>query len=187
MNELNSHIDSKQSGSEPASDVGEAVLRRPLPFNGVELPCVRNIEEAWEWGRQFNAVLTAGPDRWEVRMDHPNHRVWAFEDTTRPSTGPSLKQVEEMISWGKGQRDLLVHCHAGMSRSTAVAWGICLARGLDPEDSLAALYAAHPFESWGERRLFIPNRLIVQHLEAIFDMRGLANMRDAAISMDLPE
>jgi hypothetical protein len=78
--------------------------------------------------------------------------------------GPTLEQVEEMITWGCDQPDLLVHCHAGMSRSTAVAWGVAMARGLDPQRSIAALQAAHPQEISGEPRLFIPNLLIVEHL-----------------------
>ena len=140
------------------------ILRRPPCIDGIEIPTVRNLDEVILCHASFGSVLTAGPEAWEVELGHDNHQVWEFPDTTVAFLGPTLEQVEEMITWGCDQPDLLVHCHAGMSRSTAVAWGVAMARGLDPQRSIAALQAAHPPEISGEPRLFIPNLLIVEHL-----------------------
>ena len=95
-----------------------------------------------------------------------------------------MEQVEEMVVWGVGQSDLLVHCHAGMSRSTAVAWGIAMARGLDPDVAIRALHQAHPEDFPGEKRLFMPNRLIVEHLEVVLGIRGLQQIRRELVERD---
>lgn len=141
------------------------------------LPVVANIDEARLWSKDFKSILTAGPSKTEVRWGHTNHRVWEFGDTTTGRHAPTLKAVTEAIKWGEDQEDLLVHCHAGMSRSTSIAWGISIARGADPLDSFLALRNAQPKEnSWLKdrvrRREFIPNRLIVQHLDTIFGTNG---------------
>jgi len=150
-------------------------------INGIQLPTVRNIEEAIEHGADFRAVLTAGPAACEVDIAHPNHRVWEFDDSPIAAYAASRRQVEEMITWGCEQSDLLVHCHAGMSRSTAVAWGVAMARGISPAAALAALHDAHPVESYGEKRLFIPNVVIVQYLEDLLDQPGLRELRDDVV------
>lgn len=151
------------------------------------LPTIVNLEEARERCHEFDGVLTAGPSYDEV-LDfmHPVHKVVEFDDVVTSGFGyapPSLAQVEEMIRWGEGRARLLVHCHAGMSRSTATAWGIAIANGHDPLEAFTALRNNHPVEIhhvWrhgGERlelrepRPFIPNRLIVRHLESIFQFR----------------
>jgi len=141
------------------------------------LPVVANIEEARMWSRDFKSILTAGPSKSEVRWGHKNHRIWEFGDTTVGEHAPTLQAVTEAVQWGEMQDDLLVHCHAGMSRSTSIAWGISIARGADPLDSFLALRDAQPEETaWmtknPRRREFIPNRLIVEHLDTIFNTKG---------------
>lgn len=158
------------------NELGATILRRPSPVRGIELPTVRNLEEVLFCHDRFAAVLTAGPEAWEVEIGHGNHRVWEFHDSVVAYVGPTLEQVEEMVAWGVGQSDLLVHCHAGMSRSTAVAWGIAIARGLDPDVAIRALNQAHPEDFPGEKRLFIPNLLIVEHLETVLGIGGLTDL-----------
>jgi hypothetical protein len=66
-----------------------------------------------------------------------------------------------------------------MSRSTATAWGISIARGADPLDSFLALKEAQPQSEYrgGRGREFIPNNLIVKHLEKFFNIKGLLDIR----------
>ena len=146
------------------------------------LPVIRNIEEAADLCHEFDAVITAGPDAYEVSgWDHPNHLVISFDDVTDPrySDAPRLEQIKRIVEWGaKQEGSLLVHCHAGISRSTACAWGIAIAKGFDAKEALETLAEMHPDESgWGQRT-FRPNPLIVKHLETIFgrkDLRTLLN------------
>jgi predicted protein tyrosine phosphatase len=139
----------------------------------VTLPVIGNIDEAKDWQNEFSAIITAGPLASEVNWNHPQHLVVEFGDTTVGNRAPTYEQVKRMIDWGVDKDDLLVHCHAGMSRSTSTAWGISIARGIDPEDSFITLRDEQPVEQyWGRnsKRDFIPNRLIVKHLEKMFKL-----------------
>lgn len=156
---------------------------RPEPINGIELPTIRNLAETAHLNPHYGAILTAGPSPTECEWGHPNHRIWEFDDTTDNYYGPKLHQIEEMIFWGANQTDLLVHCHAGISRSTATAWGVSIARGADPEQALTALYNAHP-NQYGRRRPFGPNELIVAHLETIFGDNTLSELRRTIMRRD---
>ena len=90
-------------------------------------------------------------------------------DVANRLTGPRLEQVERLITFGAAQTGpVLVHCHAGVSRSTATAWGVAMASGLAPEVALDRLIAEHPVEHHlGVPRAFWPNELIVEHLAVI--------------------
>jgi len=163
-------------------------LITPTTVSSDLLPTIVNLEEARERCASFASVLTAGPSFAEVRdFAHPHHKVVEFDDVSEHYSGylpPTYSQVEEMIRWGAGRAQLLVHCHAGMSRSTATAWGIAIANGFDPAQALQLLKNNHPVEThykWVSRehrialrdpRPFIPNRLIVAHMEQILGMRS---------------
>ncbi len=151
-------------------------------LTSTQLPIIRNIEEAAKLCHEFDAVITAGPEADEVSgWGHPNHLVVSFDDVTNDRYGdaPTLEQVRGIVEWGADQvGSTLIHCHAGISRSTACAWGIAIAKGFDPREALEKLAEMHPVEGlWGQRT-FRPNSLIVKHLETIFgrkDLRTLLN------------
>ena len=145
-----------------------------------QLPIIRNIEEASELCHEFDAVITAGPEKREVSdWGHPNHLVVSFDDVTNDEYGqaPTLEQVRGIVEWGAKQTgSILIHCHAGISRSTACAWGVAIAKGFDPQEALETLSEMHPDESgWGQRT-FRPNSLIVRHLETIFGRNDLRKL-----------
>ena len=145
-----------------------------------QLPVIRNIEEAAELCHEFDAVITAGPEKSEVSdWGHPNHLVVSFDDVTdnRYGDAPTLEQVRGIVEWGANQvGSILIHCHAGISRSTACAWGVAIAKGFDAKEALETLAEMHPDEGgWGQRT-FRPNPLIVKHLETIFGRKDLRNI-----------
>ena len=141
----------------------------------ITLPVISNIEEARKWNKDFKSILTVGPSPSEVQWNHQNHRIFEFGDTTSGPYAPKIEDIRDAVMWGAEQEDLLVHCHAGMSRSTATAWGISIARGADHLDSFISLKKAHPKERYGTRS-FIPNTLIVKHLMEIFDLNDLEDI-----------
>ena len=157
------------------------------------LPTVRNIDEAREICNDFTSVLTVGPHRDEVSdFGHPDHKIVTFDDVTVAYAGyqaPSFDHVREIVKWGEGRSNLLVHCHAGMSRSTSSAWGIAIANGFDPKEAYDLLRQNHPIEhhrTWNPRpqvttylrqRAFIPNELVLKHLEQLFGFRS-GTLRD---------
>jgi hypothetical protein len=160
------------------------LLQRPESLNGISVPTVRNLRESAIINKEFQAVLTAGPSQNECNWNHKNHRVWTFDDTSSLAWGgPEYDQVYEMISWGAEQDDLLVHCHAGMSRSTATAWGVLIAKGADALDAFVALMDAHPTE-WQHKRLFCPNRLLVEHIQEILGQPDLLEIREVMLKGD---
>lgn len=152
------------------------------------IPTVRNLEEARTLCHNFSSVLTAGPSLREVKdFGHSDHKVVTFDDVTDERWGgtpPTFAQVKEMIAWAHGRENLLVHCHAGISRSTATAWGTAISNGHDAELALETLLENHPRvslrRSWligydnetvSHRRPFAPNELIVKHLEKLFGFK----------------
>ena len=149
----------------------------PFGRAGLILPVrVVNLEEARKIAQAgaYPSIITAGPTRDEVAdFGHPDHHVVEFDDVYDVRFGgPTLDDVRSMVEWAVGRDRILVHCHAGISRSTATAWGICIAKGFDPEEAIAALKAAHPrVQTYGgmEQRSFAPNELIVAHLEVLLD------------------
>jgi predicted protein tyrosine phosphatase len=146
------------------------------------IPDVLNIMEAQERCHQYDVVITAGPTKREVAdFGHPNHKVVSFQDITNGRGAPTIRDVAELIEFGAGMDNVLVHCHAGISRSTATAWGISIANGVDPQVALEKLDANQPWENDDfsdqfSRRWFSPNRLIVQHLQTYFSNDNLLNI-----------
>lgn len=152
------------------------------------LPTVRNLQEARSICHEFASVLTVGPELSEVAdFEHPDHKIVTFDDITMSFgryRAPTFEQVKHIVEWGAGRNNLLVHCHAGMSRSTSSAWGIAIANGFDPQDAYDLLYQNHPVEQYRNvriavdhqtvtaKRAFIPNELVLTHLEQLFGLRG---------------
>ena len=149
-------------------------------------PIVRNLEETHQMCHSYDAVITAGVSCVEVaHWHHPNHYIGTlFDDFTDPldPLAPTEVQIRTLLQWAKTQSGtMLIHCHAGISRSTACAWGVMIGRGTDPSVAIQALFDAHPEEVflnyYGKyKRRFQPNLLIVQHLETIFARYDLYNI-----------
>jgi predicted protein tyrosine phosphatase len=103
----------------------------------------------------------------------PPHRLHiSSHDIIAPEIGltpPSLEQVDRLLSFARGwdeRRPLLVHCWAGISRSTAAAFAIaCQRRPTRPELDIAAeLRRGSPMAT--------PNLLIVQLADQLLERRG---------------
>lgn len=110
--------------------------------------------------RSFDGVA---PDR---------HLKLSFHDIAQPAAGfeaPRSADTERLIGfledWDR-DRPMLIHCWAGISRSTAAAFtALCLFRPADDEADLAwQLRAASPSAT--------PNRLIVAQADALLGRDG---------------
>ena len=104
----------------------------------------------------------------ELATDH-HYRV-TLNDITEPSEGqilPTRAHVEGLIAFLEDNRDasLLVHCYAGVSRSTAAA---LIAMVLDSpgreREAARVLRAAAAYAQ--------PNRLIIRHADDILGRKG---------------
>lgn len=95
-----------------------------------------------------------------------------FNDIAAPREGlvaPSTEHVEALLAFAKGwtgARPLLIHCWAGVSRSTAVAYAIACARTARGREAewAACLRDAAPTAT--------PNPLIVAHADRLLDRGG---------------
>lgn len=75
---------------------------------------------------------------------------------------PDKKSIEQVLSWAKDKKDITIHCMAGISRSTAVGFGLLIQEGVDPLDAINEILEI--------RKIAYPNRLIVKYIFEIFDL-----------------
>ena len=79
---------------------------------------------------------TTIPDKRHLKLDM-NDIVEAQPDLMLPNTGHVAKLIDFVRSWDK-QAPMLIHCYAGLSRSTAAAFiSLCALNPRTPEDAIA--------------------------------------------------
>lgn len=90
------------------------------------------------------------------------HRIWWFldeEDATKPDA-PTLKDVQDILNWTATlppDANLLVHCFAGMCRSTAIALLVDLQHNYERDGD----WLKHWEKLLEKRPVAVPNRLIL--------------------------
>jgi predicted protein tyrosine phosphatase len=110
------------------------------------------------------------------RQPAPNLLVLKFVDLDFPPPPPhderkelqlaTREQVEQALAFDSPGESLLIHCHAGISRSTAVAYAILAAR-LGPGAEAAAIEALYSLQPNA-----VPNRHIVALADEILGRGG---------------
>lgn len=106
-----------------------------------------------------------------IEVVGPKHLLIQCEDVDDPTYpyGPNFWQMKSVIEHVKTckvhQRShLLVHCFAGVSRSTATAWGVLCHQGLSVEEAWAKVLRVRSY-AW-------PNLLICQHFDKLLNLDG---------------
>ena len=125
------------------------------------------LEEGWP----TRAVSLVGDDlRFPLPGFGPHHLILRFHDVEEEVEGfvaPTEDQLRQALlhmgNLGEADR-LLVHCHAGKSRSPALAIGILVQSGLSPDAAFEHVRALRPE--------LIPNRLMIRQLDDILDLQG---------------
>jgi predicted protein tyrosine phosphatase len=101
-----------------------------------------------------------------------NHLVISMDDITVPADGfvaPQRAHVEQVLDFGRRwdrTAPLVIHCYAGISRSTASAFAIACA--LNPEREEAEIARRIRRDSPTAH----PNRLIVSHADDLLGRKG---------------
>jgi predicted protein tyrosine phosphatase len=83
---------------------------------------------------------------------------------------PSINHLEAVLEFTKDLTDedrLLVHCHAGQSRSTAIAIAIMIQHGMPPQVAFDHVAAVRP--------ILMPNQLFIQIIDEHFGLDGELN------------
>jgi len=76
-------------------------------------------------------------------------------------------QIEDILAFTQELTPtdkVLVHCHAGISRSTAVACGILCQHGLTPSEAIEKVFTL--------RKQAYPNRYIISLLDDLLELNG---------------
>lgn len=84
------------------------------------------------------------------------------------SVCPSKEQIERILNWSKTFTDddrVIVHCHAGMSRSPAVAIAILVQAGMTPKDAFSKINTL-------KKGNISPNSLIISLADEIIGSDG---------------
>lgn len=126
------------------------------------------LEEGWP----TIAVSLVGDDlRFPLRSYGPHHLILNFHDVEEEVAGyvaPTGDQMRQALlhAFECKPRDcrVLVHCHAGKSRSPALAIGILIQAGMSPDAAFEQVKSIRP--------QLIPNRLMISQLDQILGLDG---------------
>ena len=136
---------------------------------GVVTITVTSLDEARHQADDFDAIISAGPKRSQCNFGHRNHLVRTFLDITAGRFAPTSADVAAMLDFAAScQGSLLIHCHRGESRSTAVAIGAWVQAGATTTEACDLLVAAMP-----AGRAPKPNPLLLQLVEHHLGASGL--------------
>lgn len=129
---------------------------------------VRNLNEARKINEKYDAVISVVGSPNCLKFNHPNHHKEFFDDICEEEDWgrePRLEHVERIVWFVRGLANssrILVHCQAGISRSTATALGALVALGWNELEALEHVVSGHPKD-----RPFCPNELILQHFDKL--------------------
>lgn len=100
----------------------------------------------------FISILDPQYKKLPFRGTKDKHFIARFYDTEHPREDELMKmdrEVRSILSWVRKSgatldTNIVVHCHAGMSRSPAIAWLILIMLGMDPREAFMTLYKSRP-------------------------------------------
>lgn len=151
---------------------------QPLPGRKPLNPNIKvaSLSTATKIKRRFDAVLTAEDPgmRNGLRFHshpHPDHLVLKFEDVDDPVPGialPDIRHVEAAVAFGRehASGSVLVHCKAGVARSSALALALIsdrLGSGFERE-AVTFLLATRP--------VAVPNLLVLEMADRVLGRGG---------------
>lgn len=129
---------------------------------------ISNLVEAGKINHHFDSVLSVLSPGY-LNFTHEDHLFVPMDDVSHPAQfdGPTLSHVEKIVDWATPRiaddHSILVHCYAGMSRSTASALGLCVISGMTEDEAWAHVYESRPHL----HREFIPNPLLLSHFDKV--------------------
>lgn len=101
----------------------------------------------------------------------PNRTMFWFDDVHAEGTNPPTEQhIQNIIDVIKEEgldsihKRVLVHCRAGISRSTATAIALLIMRGHTISHAIEAIHIQRPM-MW-------PNDLMITHFDKLLDLKG---------------
>lgn len=132
-----------------------------------------------DWPTHIISVINdAGPNWPATTIDrqHNNHAIYNFHDVENDDpeeyadlTPPTMNEIQDILEtvdyWQLDDSSkLLIHCSAGKSRSTAIAFALLVKAGMSPADALKKVKLLSP--------AMCPNRLMVELFDTAMGMNG---------------
>lgn len=137
---------------------------------------IKSLSRAARTKRRYDAVISVEDPstRRKLRFHrtpHPDHLVLRLEDIDgheQDLAGPHIHHVEQALAFAREHVDgrLLVHCHAGVCRSTALGLAIIadrLGEGMEPL-AVDTLLASNPDA--------VPNSIMVEMADEVLGREG---------------
>ncbi len=127
--------------------------------------------DLYGWATHIISLLDPEVEADWQRQPTAAHLVLGFDDVERDEVGavaPQRTHLHDILAFAASigaDARCLVHCHAGISRSTAAAIAILIGRGVEPKVA---------FEQIRVHRspLFWPNQRLVDHTDRHFELGG---------------
>lgn len=101
---------------------------------------------------------------------YDKHKVLFVHDIPFEKKGfiaPQIEHIQDVLTFTEGLKSgdrLLVHCYAGVSRSTSMAIGILIHHGMGWKEAFDFVATVRPF--------MLPNKRIMQLLDGNFNLGG---------------
>ncbi len=138
-----------------------------MPFEALTICAKRQVRKTVKRFEATHLISLVDPDDRMARphrIERGNHLVMFFDDVADPDLpdAPQQEHLLRAIEWADRLPEtarLVVHCTAGVSRSTALSYGL-LRCSMREQDAMAYVMHVRP-----EAR---PNLLMMQHLETMF-------------------
>ncbi len=108
----------------------------------------------------------------------------SFDDSEDPAVGPQTADVLKIINFAQNNdfKSIIVHCGAGVSRSTAASAIYLIAKGMEPVEAFAMVKNI--------TQVCMPNRLMVRIADIIMPKKAIAKAYNAvfpARALNLPK
>ncbi len=138
-----------------------------MPFEALTICAKNHVRKAVKRFEATHLISLVDPDD---RMPRPhriargNHLVMHFDDVADPGLpdAPQREHLVRAIEWADRLPEtarLVIHCTAGVSRSTALSYGL-LRCSMREQDAMAYVLRVRPEAQ--------PNALMMRHLEIMF-------------------
>jgi predicted protein tyrosine phosphatase len=118
-------------------------------------------------------MLSVFPDSKWQKKNNTQHIIRYFDDIGKIQNIPKSKHpptrqiVEDILEFTKSTNqnsNILIHCHAGISRSPAITIAILLQSGLQINEAIKFTHSIRPSMS--------PNAILIRFIDDIFYLRG---------------
>ena len=135
---------------------------------------IASLDEALRIHSEFDYVISITDPKTYFPDLGEKHLHVCFEDVGKGSSAWKTRSLERgtktIFTWAKNkgltkEHKILVHCYAGISRSSAIAWSLMTMFGEDMVASIELFYSDRPF-IW-------PNVKVIQVMDKLLQCNGV--------------